>query len=146
MLLTISPTHNVVDDIYSREMRITSSTSSMMVYYVNLVSDEQSCIYSSFLCDDVRYPITRWRLSNHDLKIEKDRRRDIPRDQRICDLCEVLEDEEHVIFRCPRYDEIRERYVEVLEERNDIRLFLSPTFGTVCAIANFIREVEALRK
>ena len=138
--------HNMIDDISDREKRIKSSTSSMMVYYVNLVSDEQCCIYNSYICDDIRYPITRWRLSNHDLKIETDRRRDIPREQRICDLCEVLEDEEHVIFVCPRYNEIRERHNELLEERSDIQLFLSPTYESVYEIATFICEVETLRE
>ena len=138
--------HNVIDDINERESRIRSSTSSMMVYYVDLVSDEKSCIYDSFLCDDARFLITRWRLSNHDLQIEKGRRRDIPREQRVCDLCETLEDEQHVIFQCPRYMDIRQRHQELLERRHNIELFLNPTFDTSMETANVIREVEALRR
>ena len=119
--------HNVVDDINEREARIRASTSSMMIYYVDLISDEKSCIYDSFLCDDVRYLITRWRLSNHNLMIEKGRRQDIPREQRVCDTCEVLEDERHVIFQCPRYNDIRQQHEGLLQRRYNIELFLNPT-------------------
>ena len=138
--------HHVVDDCVEREERIRSSTSSMIVYYVNLVSDEKSCIYDSFLCDEIRFLITRWRLSNHDLQIEKGRRRDIPREQRVCDLCETLEDEEHVIFQCPRYVQVRQQHQEFLERRHTIELFLNPTFDTAIETSNVIREIEALRK
>ena len=118
----------------------------MVVYYLSKVTEEKSCIYSSFLWDKVRYVITRWRLSNHDLEIEKGRRRDIPRELRVCDRCETLEDEEHVIFHCPRYDDIRLNHQEFLQQRHNIELFLNPTFETAVETAGFIREVEALRK
>ena len=138
--------HNLADDITEREERIRSSTSSMMIYYVKLVSDEKSCIYDSYLCDEARCSITRWTLSNHDLNIEKGRRRDIPREQRVCDTCEVLEDEQHVVFHCPRYNEVRQRHQELMQRRHSIELFLNPTFETAIETSNFIREVESLRK
>ena len=138
--------HNLTDNIAERERRIRSSTSSMAVYYCDLVSDEKSCIYDSYLCDEARCLITRWRLSNHDLNIEKGRRRDIPREQRVCDTCDVLEDEQHVIFHCPRYEEIRKHHQELIERRNSIELLLNPTMETSIETSNFIREIEALRK
>lgn len=137
---------NVEDDISNREERIRGSTASMVVYYLSIVTDEKSCIYSSLLCDKLRYVITRWRLSNHDLEIEKGRRRDIPRELRVCDRCETLEDEDHVIFHCPRYEDVRQNHREFLQQRHNIELFLNPTFETAVETANFIREVEALRK
>ena len=138
--------HNYDDDITAREIRVGSSEASMVKYYMNLCAGEKSCIYQSFLCDDLRAVITRWRLSNHDLKIEKGRYQKVPREERVCDSCELLEDEKHVIFDCPLYDTIRRKYDALLMDRNNIKLLLNPTIDYAMETARLIREIEALRK
>ena len=45
--------------------------------------------------------ITKFRLGSHKFPIETGRWRRIPRDQRLCQLCEVLGDEYHIMFECP---------------------------------------------
>jgi exonuclease III len=57
----------------------------------------------------LRKILTRFRLSNHDLAIEKGRYRRIPRDERICEACGKgeIETEEHFLLKCPMYSEIR---------------------------------------
>ena len=45
--------------------------------------------------------ITKFRLGSHKLPIETGRRRRIPRDQRLYQVCEVLGDEYHILFQCP---------------------------------------------
>ena len=61
-------------DISNRATRIKNSDATMCVYYSMFDFSEKSCIYSSFLNDYYRYILTRWRLSNHDLRIETGRR------------------------------------------------------------------------
>ena len=138
--------HNAKDDVFERERRIKAETTSMTAYYVNMKFEKKSCIYESFLNDEHRKIITRWRLSNHDLKIETGRYHKIPREHRVCDLCEVLEDEQHVIFVCPRYIDIREQHQELLTTNADIQTFLNPEKENVLETAKLLHEIEALRK
>ena len=65
---------NSENDISNRKRRIKDSVASMCEYYTQFNFSEKCCIYSSFLDDHHRYIITRWRLSNHDLRIETGRR------------------------------------------------------------------------
>ena len=44
--------------------------------------------------------ITRFRLGSHKLPIETGRWNRTPREQRFCTACNVLGDEEHVLFNC----------------------------------------------
>ena len=63
---------------------------------------------------DIKYRValTRLRTSSHDLFIENDRYRNIPRDQRHCKSCNMktTETEYHFILVCPRYRELRTKY------------------------------------
>ena len=54
--------------------------------------------------------LTRFRISNHKLMIECGRYHNIPHDQRICKLCtsNEIENEEHLLFSCQAYDNIRQ--------------------------------------
>ena len=53
----------------------------------------------------LRYALTRIRLSSHRYKIETGRwgRNKVPREERKCDICNVIEDEFHVLVSCPRF-------------------------------------------
>ena len=137
--------HNYIDDIKEREIRINTSNNSLAKYYVEMAFINRSCIYNSFLNDDLRGIITRWRLSNHCLKIETGRYIGIPRNERVCDTCDILEDEHHVIFVCTRYAEIRQRFANLINKNNDIKLFLNPSFADCYETATFLYEIEAIR-
>ena len=51
--------------------------------------------------------MTKFRLSNHKLMIEKDRHNNIEYDKRYCQLCpNCIENEYHFIIKCPAYDPI----------------------------------------
>ena len=110
-----------------------------------MMFSSKSCIYTSFLNDDLRGIITRWRLSNHNLKIETGRYKGIPRNERICDSCETLEDEQHAVFVCVRYNEIRQRYENLLNKMNDIKLLLNPSFVDCYETASLLKDIEAIR-
>ena len=52
--------------------------------------------------------ISRFRLSNHTLMIEKGRHTNIDRNNRVCYFCEnEIEDEVHFLIRCPLYTKER---------------------------------------
>ena len=99
-------------EIEERRHRILASQNSMCKYYCDMELHIRCEIYTSMLSDYFRVIISRWRLSNHRLNIEIGRytKPKTPRQDRVCNLCNVLEDEQHVIYKCPRYRELRIRY------------------------------------
>ena len=105
----------------------------------------KSCIYDSLLKDDIRSIITRWRLSNHDLMIEIGRYSGILRNERLCGTCDILEDEHHVIFQCPRYEIPREDYSTLLNKNNSVAKFLNPAITDCCDTALFLQRIEKIR-
>ena len=138
--------HNQVDNVNTRKFRIMNSDRSMISYYRENIYIARSCLYSSFIHDYFRYIITRWRLSNHKLKIETGRYTKplTPRELRICQCCNVLEDENHAIFCCPRFTLLRYKYKEVLQRNNTVKKYLNPSLPDVKATAMFLHDIEKL--
>ena len=136
--------NNYNDDIKEREICINTSDNSLTKYYVETMLYGKCCIYNSFLNDDLRGIITRWRLSNHDLKIETGRYIGIPKIERICDTCGILEDEQHVIFVCIRYHEFRQKFAELLTKNYNIKLLLNPSYLDCFETAILLKEIEAI--
>lgn len=84
-------------------------------------------------------------MSSHPLCIETGRRKNpkIPRAERVCMLCNVLEDENHAIFHCKAHDFIRVSFVDYLSENNSVMKFLDPqSHGDVKIVADFLRKIE----
>ena len=52
------------------------------------------------------------RLSSHRLRIERGRWLKIIKDNKLCAVCHVLEEEFHVICICPRYTDIRNSVIK----------------------------------
>ena len=137
---------NGEQEINERAERIQSSEQSMCKYYREL-NMSPSSIYNSMLSDYYRIIISRWRLSNHRLRIETGRytKPITQRKDRVCTLCNVLEDEEHVILICPRYAEVRLKYENVVTNTN-IHNFLNPSFEDIKDTANLIYGIERKRQ
>ena len=126
-------------------VKLQTDDRSMIVYYRNHIKFEKSCIYSLFMNDYYRKIITRWRLSNHSLKIETGRYTRIPRESRVCSYCNVVEDEEHVILRCPMYFMVRGKYQHITTG-STIDDILNPSKDNVIATAKLLYEIEDVRK
>ncbi len=137
---------NGVHEMEERKERIRTSQNSMCRIYCELGCISNSQIYKSMLSDHYRVPISRWRLSNHRLQIEVGRytKPKTQRIDRVCTMCNVLEDEKHVVYVCPRYQHLRERYKH-LTELNDIKRLLNPEYTYMKDTANFIRDIESRR-
>ena len=130
-----------------RKHRILASTNSMCKYYCDLELHNRCELYTSMLSDYFRVIISRWRLSNHRLNIETGRytKPKTPRQDRVCNVCNILEDERHVIYKCPRYREIRIKYEHLIANDN-IKQFLNPKYGTIKDTACFLYDIEARRR
>jgi hypothetical protein len=75
-----------------------------------------SFIFKKFVvCNGKKY-ITKFQTSSHSLNIERGRRQNILRSNRICNLCDQneIEDEFHVtcILKCSFYEDLRIKYVK----------------------------------
>ena len=65
----------------------------------------------------IRQKVSKFRLSNHRLAIEKGRHEGLQIEQRVCTFCpDRIEDEAHFLFQCPTYQILRERYLEPVIE------------------------------
>ena len=83
-------------------------------------------LYETYLREDLRILITRWRMSCLQLEIETGRYHGVPRENRICRFCDVLEDESHAIYSCVAYDNIRKEYKKLLDVNHTVNKFLNP--------------------
>ena len=69
--------------------------------------------YLNMCHSGLRQFLTKIRLSSHNFYVERGRweRKKIPIEERTCRLCDVIEDEFHVMIKCPMYASIRGKYV-----------------------------------
>ncbi len=86
-----------------------------MELYLHLKRDYKPAEYLSCIKDHkLRKIVTKYRLSDHCLAIERGRHRQRwqPREQRLCSLCsqKELETEEHFLLHCDYYHNIRAAY------------------------------------
>ena len=77
-------------------------------------------------------------MGSHWLKEETLRWWGIARDERVCGSCGVVEDLHHVIFECPRYNELRSDFSVLFENSPSLSAFFS--HHNVWALASFCRR------
>ena len=65
--------------------------------------------------------MTKFRLSNHRLMIEKGRHQNLERHDRICPFCNSIEDEIHFLTKCVTYRYIRKELLARVEKVSKIR-------------------------
>ena len=80
------------------------------------------------MIDDLRSILSRWRLSNHKLKIETGRYTVplTPREERKCVTCNVVEDEYHALFICSCHQEIRTKYNNLHRKYTNVKSIFNP--------------------
>ena len=70
-----------------------------------------------------RQQLTKFRLSNHKLRIEVGRHMNLPKEERICEMCNKgIEDEIHFLVKCDFYKTLRKPLYDICTE-------LRPQFG-----------------
>ena len=79
-----------------------------------------------------KHDYTKFRTSNHKLAVEtlRYKRPVVPREKRLCEFCNQnkIEDENHMIFSCNTYDDIRETYFEKIGTLLDINPTIKDEF------------------
>ena len=108
-----------------------------------------NALYDGCLVESRRAVITRWRFSNHKLRIETGRYKHpkIPREERRCNICPCVEDEEHAIFHCALYNNVRVKYVEIFTKYANIQEILNPkNVQDAYQVGSFLLEVEKIHK
>ena len=63
----------------------------------------------------------------------------------MCQTCLIVEDEEHVFFVCPLYNEIRTNHPNIFKEPNSVKKILNPTTrDTLYETANILFAIEKI--
>ena len=104
-------------------------------------------LYETYMQEDLRIIITRWRLSCFDLIIETGRYRHVSRENRLCLFCDVLEDEQHAIYNCVAYEEIRSEFRDLLVTNPTVNDILNPgDKDTAVRVGRYLKLIEGRRK
>ncbi len=114
---TIRPNHitQLQKHNYITYWKDATKIQNKMELYLHLKRDYKPAEYLSCIKDHkLRKIVTKYRLSDHCLAIERGRHRQRwqPREQRLCSLCsqKELETEEHFLLHCDYYHNIRAAY------------------------------------
>ena len=114
-----------LQDIYIQEWwRDVDKTSTGRLFrYIK--TDFRCEAYLNKLDRPLRLALTRIRLSSHAFRIERGRWENIERENRICELCGVLECEYHCLIECPKFVNEREGLLSVeMRNRPGMREFI----------------------
>lgn len=101
-------------DQYYQEWLASISNSSKLLSYRNLMTNFEHEEYLNILTiRKFRSALAKLRISNHDLNIERGRYRNVPRDDRLCELCQesLIESEYHFVQVCKAYSLLRAQYL-----------------------------------
>jgi hypothetical protein len=101
---------NILNDIKnSKKLRTYSIVKENVNYevYLNVLKNSEH-----------RKLITRFRISAHDLNIERGRYKGLALAERKCVFCENVEDEKHFLLVCKNYDDVRQPFLNELYKEN----------------------------
>lgn len=125
---------------------------SKLQLFKNIKTDHNFEFYLKYPIFETRKLICKFRTSDHPLAIESGRYKNIPRDQRLCNLCKVLEDEAHFFLSCQTNKNLRcelfdDFDIDVKDSSiNKLNKILNPnTFQQVKSLGTFIRRSLELR-
>ena len=102
-------------DIFISEVNGFFETSSKCIFYKHIYSNHALQYYLDRPVNYIYKPyITRYRICAHNLNIETGRFYKIDRCARLCTNCDhrAIEDEYHFILECPKYVDIRNKYIK----------------------------------
>lgn len=147
----------VAEEKYQTQMMLKLSnltTDSKLYLYKHLKTDfgiEKYLLNESSFKN--RQIITKFRVSDHPLEIEVGRYRNILRENRLCTVCNDLEDEYHFFLNCNINTHLRKVMFQklqlnsIINNRLDhIKKILNPELELLPFVCDFIKQSLALRK
>ena len=105
-----SALQRMIDIFHQEAFTDISREDSKLRTYAKLKQDQGFENYLKNVTPEKRIPLSKLRLSNHDLMIEKGRHQGLQVFQRNCPLCPeiIVEDEYHFLLQCQVYSHIRD--------------------------------------
>ena len=101
---------NIVTGAHELNNKVSSAAGTKFRTYCSINRDlSVHNVYSTYIPEHLRIALTRVCLSSHRLRIETGGWARIPRERRLCE-CGTVQDEEHVLVRCPLTEPLRRRY------------------------------------
>ena len=104
-----------VSDIDMQERTEELNASTRAIFYRHIYDNSFSKYLEIVKVKKYRIALSRLRLSSHRLAVESGRWRkpnSVPFDERVCSLCNVLEDEFHFVLQCRKFSDIRPLYIK----------------------------------
>ena len=132
-----------------------NSTSSSITVYRTLQPEHRYAEYlSSDRCFSNRRLLSRFRRGCHGLHVDTGRWVDtksfivsILREDRLCQVCHSsrdVEDEQHFLFSCPAYSDVRQKHTSLFQQAFTVSDFFTNSEPNACG--GFLRECFSLRK
>ena len=108
----------VTEIFFQKAFTVISSESSKLRTY-SLVKKEirREPYLSNVVNVKDRISMTKFRLSNHELMIEKGRHLKLEIAERKCPFCHNIEDETHFLIVCPNYVPLRNEFLKSVQEK-----------------------------
>ena len=140
-------------DVYIQEMRSEIDTMAKCNFYKFLVNRHCLQFYlTKPLPVKTREIITKFRISGHNLNIEKGRYVNVDRNDRKCSLCNMneIEDEYHFILQCPIYEISRKRHIKKYYYQNSsvyklLQLLSTENVKELRELGKFLIEANLIR-
>jgi hypothetical protein len=108
-----------LEKVYLKLWRDDISKSSRLHFYNKYTTDYKVQTYlNEIKTFKHRQALSKLRLSAHDLKIEKGRYTNTPREKRLCEECNVIEDEIHLLDKCVKYNNFRHTLLDNVKTKN----------------------------
>ena len=114
--------------------------------------DYKTEYYLNFPNTKTRKLICKFRVSDHPLAIETGRYKNIPRNLRLCSVCNLIDDEIHFFLKCKINENIRTNFIDTfnLENEDDetikLRKLLNPdSIQQVISLSSYIKQSLELR-
>lgn len=122
---------------------------SKLQYYNTITDGDYDCeAYLTCVTNPKhRKALCRLRISAHDLKIERGRYTNTPREDRKCTVCGVIEDELHFLDSCTRFHDLRLQLMEHarVNARNPSQLMTMQDVSIQQQLAEFVYNCMIIR-
>jgi len=137
--------------LWSVRMNSLPKLRTLLLYKMDLKPEYYLYLY---IPRRLRSALAKFRIGSHELEIESGRHRNVPVNERYCKLCQsenilCIEDEYHVLLKCPFYDDLRSIYLDL--ENSPINMYtftqiMSSTDSRVVVnLASFVANMFKLR-